>query len=116
MLKLFANLFWIYTPGIFQKQISKAFSCVFEMKFSRFFILPYCLFFGLTTDYIDQFEPESSDKTYYSYSDFFKRKYKNAATKSTWSLQRRDGCDDFFVDRSGVFMVARAFVIQPENF
>jgi phosphatidylserine decarboxylase len=78
MLKIFANLFWIYTPGIFQKQISRLFSTIFETKISRFFILPYCLAFGLTTDYLDQFESETGDMNYFSYSDFFKRKFKSS--------------------------------------
>lgn len=78
MLKLFANLFWIYTPGVFQKQISRFFSKVFSFKFSRFFILPYCVLFGLSADYLDQFESESGEANYFSYSDFFRRKYKSA--------------------------------------
>lgn len=77
MLKVFANFFWIRLPGLLQKQISKVFSKIFSLKSSRFFILPYCLIFGLSTDYLDQFESESGESSYGSYSDFFKRKYKN---------------------------------------
>lgn len=47
------------------------------MKLSKFFILPYCFVYGLQADYLDQFEPESGDGSYKSYSDFFKRKYKS---------------------------------------
>lgn len=95
MLKLFANLFWIYTPGFFQKQISKIFSGVFELKISRYFILPYCLVFGLSTDYLDQFESESGESSYYSYSDFFKRKFKNEFTVKSEKIWPCEGyvCD-----------------------
>ena len=77
MLKIFANIFWIYTPGFFQKSFSRYFSLLFELKVSRFLILPYCLFFGLGDDYLDLFESETSPSSYSSYSDFFNRKYKN---------------------------------------
>jgi len=77
MLKIFANFLWIRLPGVLQKQISNFFSKVFSLRFSRFFILPYCLVFGLSSDYLDQFESESGE-SYKSYSDFFKRRYKSA--------------------------------------
>lgn len=77
MLKLFANIFWLYTPGFFQKYFSMLFSGIFKHPFSRFFISPYCLFFGLSSEYLDLFESEKGLSSYFSYSDFFKRKYKN---------------------------------------
>lgn len=77
MLKLFANVFWRYTPGFFQKYFSMLFSGIFKHSFSRFFISPYCLFFGLSSEYLDLFESEKGTSSYFSYSDFFKRKYKN---------------------------------------
>lgn len=77
MLKFFANIFWIYTPGLFQKKFSQFFSWLFFQKISKYFILPYCLFFGLDADYLEQFESESGKSEYSSYADFFKRKYKN---------------------------------------
>ncbi len=76
MLKFFANTFWIYTPGIFQKVFSRFFSSFFRIRISRFFIIPYCIFFGLGSDYLDQFESESGESAYNSYSDFFKRRYR----------------------------------------
>lgn len=39
-------------------------------------IVPYCLFFGLDSTYLNQFEPDSEAFAYESYSDFFKRKFK----------------------------------------
>lgn len=80
MLKFFANIFWIYTPGFFQKKFSQVFSWIFFQRISRFFILPYCLFFGLDADYLELFESESGAVEYSSYSDFFKRKYKTLPT------------------------------------
>lgn len=77
MLKLFANIIWIRTPNLLQKLISRFFSYFFEIKISRFMILPYCVVFGLSTDYLDQFESETGETSYKSYSDFFRRKYKN---------------------------------------
>ena len=95
MLKLFANLFWIHTPGIFQKQISKFFAKIFSFKVSRYFIFPYCILFGLSAEYLDQFEPESGETAYYSYSDFFKRKYKSRPQVSNQTIWPCEGyvCD-----------------------
>jgi len=90
MLKLFANLFWIYLPSSFQKQFSSLFSRIFQMKISRYFILPYSLVFGLSANYLDQFEPDSGEVSYYSFSDFFKRKYKSGfdiRSKNIWPCE-----------------------------
>lgn len=46
------------------------------MRVSRLIIYPYCLFFGLNADYLNQFESESGETSYFSYADFFKRKFK----------------------------------------
>lgn len=77
MVKLFANWFWINLPGLLQKKISRRFSFVFDRPWSRFIIAPYCFILGLSSDYLEQFQPESESTTYESYSDFFKRKYKS---------------------------------------
>jgi phosphatidylserine decarboxylase len=90
MVKLFANLIWRYIPGILQKKVSNLFSKLFEMKLSRLFILPYCIFFGLNSDYLEQFESDSGDEAYLSYSDFFKRKYRspiNIESDSVWPCE-----------------------------
>ncbi|MGZ3692134.1 MAG: phosphatidylserine decarboxylase, partial [Pseudobdellovibrio sp.] len=76
ILKFFATLFWQYTPGYFQRLFSSLFSKFFFHQVSRIIIVPYCFLFGLTNDYIDQFESETGKVGYHSYSDFFKRKYK----------------------------------------
>ena len=76
MLRLFAVYIWIYLPGRFQKKVSSFFSFVFQAQFSKLFIVPYCLFFGLDSNYLNQFEPDSETSTYESYSDFFKINYK----------------------------------------
>jgi phosphatidylserine decarboxylase len=78
VLKLFANAFWLYTPGYFQKKVSYLFSNLFKHKFTKAFIAPYCLFFGLENDYLEQFESETGKSSYYSYSDFFNRRYRTA--------------------------------------
>lgn len=75
-MRYFANLFWIHTSGPFQKNISRIFSSIFSLKLSRLFILPYCLFFALDSEYLDQFESESGESTYFSYGDFFRRKFR----------------------------------------
>ena len=76
MVKVFANFFWIYIPTDLQKRISNLFSMFFETKLSRFIIMPYVLIFGLTPDYLSQFESEAGQSSYESYSDFFRRRYK----------------------------------------
>lgn len=76
MVKLFSNFIWMRFPTSFQKLGSFFFSRFFYLKFSRFIILPYCFVMGLDRDYLEQFEPEGSQKQYRSYSDFFQRKYK----------------------------------------
>lgn len=75
LLKLFANLYWNRLSPKMQKRISGIFSGIFSLKASRLIIIPYCAYFGLDADYLDQFEPESG-KDYGSYSDFFRRRYK----------------------------------------
>jgi phosphatidylserine decarboxylase len=90
MVKLFANLFWLHLPGSFQKYISLCFSCLFEIKISRFFIVPYCAFFGLDADYLDQFIPDHTRGKYRSYSDFFQRKLKQpllAQSEMIWPCE-----------------------------
>lgn len=90
MLKFFANCFWTYLPHFTQKKLSRAFSYFFELKISRLIILPYCLFFDISTEYLDQFESESGKPYYSSYSDFFQRKYKitpNISTSVTWPCE-----------------------------
>lgn len=58
-----------------QKRISGIFSGLFSLRLSRLIIIPYCAYFGLDADYLDQFEPEAG-QDYGSYSDFFRRRYK----------------------------------------
>ena len=76
MIKVFANHFWVFLPNTLQLKISKVFSLFFELKISRLLIRPYCSFFGLNSEYLGQFESESGNATYGSYSDFFRRRYK----------------------------------------
>jgi len=73
---MFANSFWFYLPGVVQKKISRIFAYFFELKLSRIMILPYCLFFDISSEYLEQFEPDSGKSYYRSYSDFFQRRYK----------------------------------------
>lgn len=90
MVKLFANLFWIHTPEIFQKNFSKLFSRFFELRVSRMIILPYLMFFGLNSDDLDQFESDNNESRYSSYSDFFNRKLKKkliAESQTIWPCE-----------------------------
>jgi phosphatidylserine decarboxylase len=90
MIKFFANSLWFYLPGFLQKKFSYFFSRIFELKVSRFFILPYCLFFGLQGDYLEQFESDTGESNYSSYSDFFKRRYKSTIeikSKLVWPCE-----------------------------
>ena len=80
MLKLFANFFWTYLPGPWQKNISYGFSRFLNLKISRLLITPSCFIFNMDTDYLNQFVPETGKNYYNSYSDFFRRKYKMTPT------------------------------------
>ncbi len=111
MLKIFANILWIHTPNFLQKKFSNLFSRIFSMGISRYFIVPYCLFFNLTADYLDQFESESSGSNYTSYSEFFKRKYKvlpQIKSDAVWPCEGNICDRGFFADKNKSFVKSQA--------
>ncbi len=76
MLRLFANFVWTKCSAVFQLRMSNVFSRLFRLRLSTFVIVPYCMALNLGPDYLNQFEPDSGERNYTSYYDFFKRRYR----------------------------------------
>jgi phosphatidylserine decarboxylase len=95
MLKWFANYFWLYAPGDFQKKVSTVFATFFKFRFSRYFIFPYGMMFGLSSEYLAQFKSYSENAKYSSFSDFFERRYKTFPTLTSKQIFPCEGyvCD-----------------------
>lgn len=66
---------WGLLPAYWQKQVSRAYSRIYNKAFTRHIIKPYCRLNGLDSNYLSKFRPESGDDNYRSFQDFFTRKY-----------------------------------------
>lgn len=124
MTKFFANFFWIHLPSKLQGLVSYFYSKIFHTRISKLIIIPYCLFFGINSDYLDQFQTERETSEYTSYSDFFRRKYKMGPILEADKVWPCEGyiCDwgPFSETRSSVVKGTRIdlnkiFQTQPED-
>lgn len=75
-LRSFSLSLWGKLSARFQRAASRTYASLYEQRWTRHLIPPYCKFNGMAQDYLSQFEPASGNSEYQSFQDFFTRKYK----------------------------------------
>ncbi|MEQ8926401.1 MAG: phosphatidylserine decarboxylase [Fulvivirga sp.] len=68
---------WGSLPGKFQRDVSRLYAEVYNKRFTKYIIRPYCKFNRLDNAYLSQFISESGNEYYSSFQDFFTRMYKS---------------------------------------
>ncbi len=76
LLRSFSLHIWGKLPARTQRALSKLYSSIYDRRWSRHLIGPYCRFCGLKEPYLSQFRPASGAADYQSFQDFFTRKFK----------------------------------------
>lgn len=69
-------LLWNSLPPWLQLWVSKIYTKVYNTRWSRWIIKPFCYFNDLEASYLSQFEPPSRRGVYESFQQFFTRKMK----------------------------------------
>lgn len=77
-MKRFALFYSRHIPHFLHILISKIFSVFFRLPISRVIIPAYCKIYGLNESYLSQFTSTRQTEGYFSFSDFFKRRYRTA--------------------------------------
>lgn len=67
---------WGNLPAPVQKKIYRVYSAIYNRKWSRYLIKPYCKLYCSDTNYLSQFKPASGKERYQSFQDFFTRTFK----------------------------------------
>lgn len=81
---------WGALPGVAQRGVSKVYAGVYNRKWSRHIIKPYCKAHYSDPNYLEQFKPASGKADYQSFQDFFTRVYKSPPkieTEHAWSCE-----------------------------
>lgn len=67
---------WGNFPSPLQRGVSKVYTKIYDKKFSKLIIKPYCKMHYSDPNYIDQFVSASGSENFRSFQDFFTRKFK----------------------------------------
>jgi phosphatidylserine decarboxylase len=67
---------WGNLPSPLQRGISRTYTSIYNKKFSRHFIRPYCKLNYDDPDYLEKFLPASGKDQYQSFQDFFTRTFR----------------------------------------
>lgn len=81
---------WGRFPKIFHIGVSKFLSSIYKMRFSRFFIAPYCHIQYGDSRYYTKFKPEYGGTDYRTFQDFFTRCFLDEPTihhASVWPCE-----------------------------
>ncbi len=81
---------WGAMPGVAQRGVSKVYAAVYNRKWSKHIIKPYCKAHYSDPKYLDQFVPASGKANYESFQDFFTRTFKTPPvikSGTAWSCE-----------------------------
>lgn len=74
--RFFSLDLWGALPSSWQRGLSRFYAQLYNKKYSRHIIGPYCRLNYDDPDYLNQFKPASGKSTYQSFQDFFTRVFK----------------------------------------
>lgn len=82
---------WNRLPTVLQFALSRFYSYLFKLSFSRLFIFPFCKMNSLDREYLKQFRPAGEKRSYQSFQDFFTRRLVTPLKTEAYSVWPCEG-------------------------